>query len=583
MPTSSPTQENPPSSHAMSKGTQNPTDQKLQTEPAPSADIHAGSTIMFPPGTVRLEDPDAAASREGIILQPRPTEDPNDPLNWPNWRKYVNFGLVSFYVLMVSEFINSAGPTWGPMQKELGFSDEALTASYAIGCAFLAVGAVLLVPFALKFGRRPLYLFSSLVQTSVGVWSAKIQNVPDLLLVNAINNVFGALAEVIVQMTIADVFFIHQRGTLNSIYIWFWQISVSLGPFIAGYITTGQGWRWVWWWNAILFGAFFILVCFCYEETKFCAENSPASVQPSKPGHNQDVEDDSKPGADGHWPTSVVAEECSQHNPYAVRINYNIPKKTYRQRLALTTTTSSSGGLKTLLSHMYQPLVLLTTVPAVAYTALAYGILTAMSDVMSTTLSLYMTKPPYSFAPNEIGLMNLSKLVGSTIGTLIVGPVSDALILRLARRNNGIYEPETRLWSLVPFLPLIPAGALLFGLGLQNGLAWPIIAVALALYKLGMSPVNSITITYLTDSYQDVIGDALVGVTIIRNTFSTAFIFALDPWIRSVGIQWVLITIVLITTVILSLTGVLIKYGKAFRAHTAERYQRYALLQYKER
>ncbi|KAH7217808.1 serine/threonine kinase 16 [Fusarium oxysporum] len=531
---------------------------------------------MFPPGTVRLGDPDAVASREGIILQPRPTEDPNGPLNWPNWRKYINFGLVSFYVLMVSEFINSAGPTWGPMQKELGFSDEALTASYAIGCACLAIGAVMLIPFALKFGRRPLYPFSSLVQIGVGIWSAKIQNVPDLLLVNAINNIFGALAEVIVQMTIADVFFIHQRGTLNSIYIWFWQISVSLGPFIAGYITTGQGWRWVWWWNAILFGAFFILVCFCYEETKYCTGGSLAPVQ-------RDVEDDSKSAADRPWPASVAVEEGSQHNPYAVRVNYNIPKKTYWQRLALTTTSSSSGGLRTLLSHMYQPIILLTTVPAVAYTALAYGILVATSDVMSTTLSLYMTKPPYTFAPNEIGLMNLSKLVGSTIGTLIVGPVSDTLILWLARRNDGIYEPETRLWSLVPFLPFIPAGALLFGLGLQNGLPWPIIAVALALFKLGMAPVNSITITYLTDSYQDVIGDALVGVTIVRNAFSTAFIFALDPWIRSVGIQWVLITIVLITTVILSLTGVLTKYGKPFRAHTAERYQRFALLQYKER
>ncbi|KAJ4112254.1 hypothetical protein NW765_015323 [Fusarium oxysporum] len=570
-------QTNPPSSHVMSsEGTQNPTDKKIQTAPASSADIHAGSTIMFPPGTVRLEDPDAVASREGIILQPRPTEDPNDPLNWPNWRKYINFGLVSFYVLMVSEFINSAGPTWGPMQKELGFSDEALTASYAIGCACLAIGAVMLVPFALKFGRRPLYLFSSLVQIGVGIWSAKIQNVPDLLLVNAINNIFGALAEVIVQMTIADVFFIHQRGTLNSIYIWFWQISVSLGPFIAGYITTGQGWRWVWWWNAILFGAFFILVCFCYEETKYCTEGSLAPAQP-------DVEDDSKSAADRPWPASVAVEEGSQHNPYAVRANYNIPKKTYWQRLALTTTSSSSGGLRTLLGHMYQPIILLTTVPAVAYTALAYGILVATSDVMSTTLSLYMTKPPYTFAPNEIGLMNLSKLVGSTIGTLIVGPVSDTLILWLARRNDGIYEPETRLWSLVPFLPFIPAGALLFGLGLQNGLPWPIIAVALAFFKLGMAPVNSITITYLTDSYQDVIGDALVGVTIVRNAFSTAFIFALDPWIHSVGIQWVLITIVLITTVILSLTGVLIKYGKPFRAHTAERYQRFALLQYKER
>lgn len=87
-----------------------PADRKSINIPASSADISAGSTTMFPPGTVRLEDMSTGAS-EGIILQPRPTDDPNDPLNWPSWRKYVNFALVGFYVVMVSEFINSATHT----------------------------------------------------------------------------------------------------------------------------------------------------------------------------------------------------------------------------------------------------------------------------------------------------------------------------------------------------------------------------------------------------------------------------------------------------------------------------------------
>lgn len=153
------------------------------------------------------------------------------------------------------------------MQKELGFSDEDLTASYAIGCAFLAVGALLLVPFALKFGRRPLYVVSSLVQFGVSIWSAKIHTVADLLLVNVFIATFGALGEVLVQMTIADVFFVHQRGRLNSLYIWLWQVSVSLGPLIAGFITKGQGWRWVWWWNAIFLP--------CSSSLRFSATRKP--------------------------------------------------------------------------------------------------------------------------------------------------------------------------------------------------------------------------------------------------------------------------------------------------------------------
>ncbi|KAH6974177.1 serine/threonine kinase 16 [Ilyonectria sp. MPI-CAGE-AT-0026] len=561
---------------------------------APPADVSAGSTVMFPPGTLRLEDLTAPAGKD-IILQPRPSEDPNDPLNWPNWRKYVNFGLVGFYVLMVSEFINSATPTWGPMHEELGFSYQTLNDSYAIGCAFLAIGALVLIPFALKFGRRPLYIFSTLVQCGVSIWSAKMQTVADLMLVNVLCTAFGALAEVIVQMTIADVFFVHQRGKLNSLYIWLWQVSVSLGPLIAGFITRGQGWRWVWWWNALFFGVFFFVVTFCYEETKYC---TPSSFPEFPPGPSLDTEDAKHSKAISHGeidpatksnkgdatvaPTRTI-EEGPRYDIYDIRINPNIPKKTYWERLALTTPSPSGGGIKPFLCHMYQPLILLATVPAIAYTALVYGILIALQDVMSTTFSIFMTQPPYNFTPDQIGLMSLPKLIGVTIGSLLAGPISDKMIIYLSRRNSGIFEPETRLWSVIPFLPFIPAGALMFGIGLNNGLPWPIIAVGLMLYKLGIAPVNSIAITYLTDSYKDIIGDALVGVTVVRNTFSTAFIFAVTPWVAAVGIKWVIITIVLITTVILMLTAVLIKWGKTFRAQTAERYQRFALLQYKER
>jgi hypothetical protein len=109
----------------------------------------------WPPGTVRLqallEDASESTNTE-IILQPRPTDNPNDPLNWPKWQKVINYSLASFYAMMVYAFVNATSPTWGPLADELGFSDETLTNTYAIGCATLAVGAPMLIPFALKYG-----------------------------------------------------------------------------------------------------------------------------------------------------------------------------------------------------------------------------------------------------------------------------------------------------------------------------------------------------------------------------------------------------------------------------------------------
>ena len=78
------------------------------------------------------------------------------------------------------------------------------------------------------------------------------------------------------------------------------------------------------------------------------------------------------------------------------------------------------------------------------------------------------------------------------------------------------------------------------------------------------------------------IGDALVAVTVVRNSFSTGFIFALTPWIAAIGIKYVFVTILLIACVILMSFGIFIRFGKTFRGQTASRYQYYALRQYKE-
>lgn len=71
---------------------------------------------------------------------------------------------------------------------------------------------MILVPFALKFGWRPVYVSSTAIQCGISVWSAKMQTVTDLMLVSVLSCIVGALAEVLVQMTVAVVYFVHERG-----------------------------------------------------------------------------------------------------------------------------------------------------------------------------------------------------------------------------------------------------------------------------------------------------------------------------------------------------------------------------------
>ncbi|KAL3476275.1 major facilitator superfamily domain-containing protein [Aspergillus californicus] len=540
----------------------------------------------WPPGTVLLDA--ERTSGKDIILQPQPTNDPNDPLNWDLWRKYLNFALTCLYVILTTEFLCAATPTWGPMHEQLGFSWAVLNNSYALGCGFLGIGAVILTPPALKFGRRPLYILSTMVIFAVSIWSAKMQKAVDLMLVNAFSCFSGALSEVMIQMTIADVFFVHERGMVNSIFIWTAQIGASLGALVAGFITVSQGWRWVWWWNVILFGVCVLLFLFLYEETKYiplpvCLDGITTSVTDSEEDTRPDTKKTKEQDKMKDVGTASLATEITEQGKQnalvtntSARIDPSIPRKSYLQRLSLL--TISPGGWKMFLLHSWQPFVILATLPGVLFGALAYGVLVALQNTLSTTMSSRMTLDPYNFSADQIGLMSLAPFIGVSIASMIVGGLSDRWILYLAHRNRGIYEPETRLWMMIPFIPFVLAGALIFGFGIERGLSWPVIAIGMGLCQFGGACINIVVLIYITDSYTEIVGDALVGVTFIRNAVSTAFIFALDPWFKAIGIRNVVISMAVISVFVLSFAAVFLRWGKQLRAHGASRYRRYALL-----
>lgn len=319
------------------------------------------------------------------------------------------------------------------MNTQMGFSYELLNDSYAAGCAALAIGGPLLIPFALKYGRRPVYVISTAAQFAIAIWTAKLQTVGDLVAVNTLNCLFGALSEIIVQVTVADVFFVHQRGRMNSYYCWFLNIGGSLAPLVAGYITVNQGWRWVWWWMTIFFGISFIIYVFMFEETKY--SKTYDGIDPDQLRNNlaNNNEDPKVMASDLKTAEAVVTLEAEDLAPVA--IDHTIPLRTYRQRLALW--SNSPGSFSSLFFHSYQPLVIFATIPAVFYISLVYSIINATITVMITVLSEYLYYPPYNFNSAQVGLMSLPPFIATSLGLIICGPLSDWSILFLAKRNKG--------------------------------------------------------------------------------------------------------------------------------------------------
>ena len=92
----------------------------------------------------------------------------------------------------------------------------------------------------------------------------------------------------------------------------------------------------------------------------------------------------------------------------------------------------------------------------------------------------------------QVGLSGLAILVGAFLGFATAGPCGDFVCKILTRRNNGIREPEQRLWALLPFCVILTIGSVVVSLGYDNKWPWQVIVrVYAALAVRALTPPSA--------------------------------------------------------------------------------------------
>lgn len=375
----------------------------------------------------------------------------------------MNFGLALLYVLFTFTLLQVPSVAFPQLVEDLGFTFQLATITTAVNLAGLAIGCVLFIPFTYRYGRRPIYLISLAIQLASAIWSACVKDSGPYIATAFLMGVGGAISETIVQITIVDLFFVHQYATTNGVFLFAQGTGAYLGPVAAGYIVQNQRWRWMWIWCSIFIGVTLVLVLFFFEESTYVVttDGVPPIAAPSQ--GNTEVsearpEEQTALGmSTSKVPILLKTVSRSFQGPRGPSV------KPLRKRLALATRTE--GPIK---HHFLAPFIILLKFPAVAYTAVTFGILLSSVAVIVTIASTFMVYPPYNFSPSDIGLTNLAPFVGQLVSGLFIAPLSDKLIVRMARRNGGIYEPEMRLWLALPGAVIATAGTFMFGIGLAH-------------------------------------------------------------------------------------------------------------------
>ena len=105
-----------------------------------------------------------------VVLVPQPSDSPNDPLNWPLWKKDFILFIVGMSAAVVGAYGPMLGPGFVPISEELGITVEVL--SQATAWLILTLGLVVFImnPIGKIYGKRPVYVFASVVLFIVSIW-----------------------------------------------------------------------------------------------------------------------------------------------------------------------------------------------------------------------------------------------------------------------------------------------------------------------------------------------------------------------------------------------------------------------------
>ena len=307
----------------------------------------------------------------------------------------------------------------------------------------LGWGCLLLQPIALAYGRRGMYLFSTLLNVPIMIWTASSSSPGEWYAHRIIIGIVNAPIESLPEISVADLMFAHERGTWMAAYVLVLFESNFIAPLIAGWLNDAIGWRWTMKFGAIVAAVSFVILFFFMEETMYFRHMTDGA-EPAF--HQEEVRNDRLNRLDPEKPERPTTAYGDNDDS---GIEKPVVSRSFASRFMPFRRLPGRPSVKQMFFMMIRPLLIVFKFPCVAWAGFIYGINLSWYQVLNGTASPVLSAPPYEWRSAYIGCIYVGPMVGAVFGCLWAGIAADKLALHLARRNGGIREPEQRLWPLV--------------------------------------------------------------------------------------------------------------------------------------
>lgn len=126
---------------------------------------------------------------------------------------------------------------------------------------------MIFAPLSEVFGRQVIYASTLLLALIFVIPAACAPNIQTLLVARAIDGIAFSAPMTLVGGTLSDLWKAEERGIPMAAFSAAPFLGPVIGPLAGGYLSTGHGWRWLYWLQLILAGAAWLLITVTVPET----------------------------------------------------------------------------------------------------------------------------------------------------------------------------------------------------------------------------------------------------------------------------------------------------------------------------
>ncbi|KAL5046551.1 hypothetical protein BDW71DRAFT_214600 [Aspergillus fruticulosus] len=521
-----------------------------------------GTIFIVGTDTTKLGEAEATTSND-IVLVPRPLETARDPLNWPKPKKLWTLFLATLFATVVAYGENNLGAPWTEVAEDINVTMKDMNGGSALNYLLLGFVNVLWIPTAMKLGRKVVYISSMTIIMVSSVWNAYLYGVAQWYLNSLVGGIGQSAYQALIQLTVFDIFFAHQRGTMLAVYVWGQQLGSILALILGGYIAEGPGWRWSCKIVAILSGSVVLLFIFTMDDSLFPRHALGQSV--TVPQTHAD------PQAQGDTDTKKEASINLGRQPTLSHGRTDLLPRNYLHVLAPIHRWKEDRT--TWWQYFRRPFHLFAF-PNIIMAGLIYAFANTAGIVSFNTISEIMTDAPYNWSTGPTGLMFLAALVGSFIG-MATGALGDILTIRLARQNGGYKEPEMRLWTLGLSFIYGAVGYFMYGWSASEGKSWVLIAVGLGGMIAQQVSAASVATAYAMECFEGISSELVVVLAICSSCVNFAISYSVQPFIEATDYGRTFTCFGALVLASMAMAAAAMKWGKSWRRRCASRYWKF--------